>query len=94
MNRTKTYFDTLNVSDPQFQHTIDVIRGTLRRINKRNRVIGGPQFFLRVRGRLGKNNPYAPLYGVDGPLHRYCAQEINIGHAKRADLYISTRSGR
>ena len=90
MIRTKTYFDTMETSDPQFQHTIDVIRGTLRKINKRNRVIGGPQFFLRVRGRLGKNNPYADLYKPGGKFYR--PYDINLGHSVRADLYISTRS--
>ena len=92
MNRTKTYFDTIETQDPQFQSTIDLIRSTLHKVNKHNRTYGGQQFFLRVRGRLGKNNPYADLYKPGGKHYQPCAQDINIGHARRADLYISTRS--
>ena len=85
VNRTPTYVDTLSTSDPSFQATIDLIRATIRKVNKRP----GQKYRVRVRGRLGRNNPYAPLYGVGGPLHRYCAQEIKIKHSSRADVYIA-----
>ena len=92
MRRTDTYFSTMETTDPELQPTINLVRSTLRKINASNRVIGGPQWFLRVRGRLGKDNPSAPLYRTGGPLHRSCAQDINLGHSTRVDLYISQRS--
>ncbi len=85
VNRTSSYVDTFSTSDPSFQAIIDKIRATVRKVNKRP----GQKYRLRVRGRLGRNNPYAPLYGVGGPLHRYCAQEIKIKHSSRVDVYIA-----
>ena len=85
MNRTSSYFDTFSTSDPSFQATIDLIKATIRKVNKRP----GQKYRLRVRGRLGKNNPHAPLYGVAGPLHRYFSQEIKIEHSSRVDVYIA-----
>jgi len=85
VNRTSSYVDTLSTSDPSFQATIDLIRATVRKGNKRP----GQKYRVRVRGRLGRNNPYAPLYGAAGPLHRYCAQEIKVKHSSRVDVYIA-----
>jgi len=42
------------------------------------------------RGRLGKHNVHAPLYAVDGPLHRDAAQTIRPEHASRFDLYVQS----
>jgi hypothetical protein len=47
--------------------------------------------FIRIRGRLGKDNPNAKLYRVGGPLKRYSAQEIKLEHAQRVDVYVSER---
>lgn len=44
------------------------------------------------RGRLGKRNVHAPLYAVDGPLHRDAAQTIRPEHASRFDLYVCAYS--
>lgn len=48
--------------------------------------------FIRVRGRLGKDNPNAKLYRQAGPLHRYSSQDIKIEHAERVDIYVQDRS--
>ena len=47
--------------------------------------------FVRVRGRLGKNNKHSDLYKVGGPLHRYTSQDIKPEHAERVDIYIQER---
>lgn len=47
--------------------------------------------YVRVRGRLGKDNPNAKLYRVGGPLKRYSAQEIKLEHATRVDIYVAER---
>lgn len=44
---------------------------------------------IRVRGRLGKDNPKAPLYRLGGPLHRYTSQDIRVEHATRVDIYVT-----
>lgn len=46
---------------------------------------------VRVRGRLGKNNPNAHLYRLGGPLHRSTSQDIKLEHAARVDVYIQER---
>jgi len=43
---------------------------------------------VRVRGRLGKNSPYAYLYKRGGPLHRWTSQDIRPEHASRFDVYV------
>ena len=46
---------------------------------------------VRVRGRLGKNNPNAHLYRRGGMYHRYVSQDIRLEHAAHVDIYISER---
>jgi len=43
---------------------------------------------LRIRGRLGQNNPNRDLYAVGGSLYRSCAQDIRLEHATRVDVYL------
>ena len=43
---------------------------------------------VRVRGRLGKNSPFAHLYKKGGPLHRWSSQDIRPEHAARFDVYV------
>jgi len=42
-----------------------------------------------IRPRLGKNNKYAHLYRVGGPLKRYSAQTIRPEHGSRFDVYLT-----
>lgn len=44
------------------------------------------KYSVRVRGRLGKNNPNAELYGADGPLSY--ARDVRMEHASRFDVYV------
>ena len=46
---------------------------------------------LRVRGRLGKNNPNAHLYRRGGKLHTWTSQDIRPEHSLRFDIYVSSR---
>lgn len=46
---------------------------------------------IRIRGRLGKDNPNAKLYRQGGPLHRYTSQDIKPEHAVRVDIYVNER---
>lgn len=41
-----------------------------------------------VRGRLGKDNPYAPLYRKGGKHWRFSSMTIRPEHATRFDVYI------
>lgn len=46
---------------------------------------------IRIRGRLGKDNPNAKLYRQGGPLHRYTSQDIRPEHSTRLDIYVNER---
>lgn len=46
---------------------------------------------IRIRGRLGKDNPNAKLYRQGGPLHRYSSQDIRPEHSTRLDIYVNER---
>ena len=43
---------------------------------------------LRLRGRLGQNNPNRALYAVGGSLYRPSSQDIRLEHAARIDVYL------
>lgn len=47
--------------------------------------------YIRVRGRLGKNNPNAELYRYGGKLHTWTSQDIKIEHSQRVDIYVAER---
>lgn len=78
--RTDNYITTFEfdfVADKDFKmRFVNIIKKTLK--NPRG---------LRVRGRLGKNNPFAYLYRQGGELYRGCAQDIAVEHAKSIDVY-------
>lgn len=88
MNRTDTYLDTVDLNDPNAMHYIALVRKTVRQSNRRT----DQKFFVRVRGRLGKDNPKAELYRVGGPKWRRTSLDIDLQDATRADIYISPRS--
>jgi hypothetical protein len=46
---------------------------------------------LRVRGRLGKNNPNAHLYRRGGPFYRWSSQDYKLEHSERVDIYVNER---
>lgn len=47
--------------------------------------------YIRVRGRLGKNNPNAELYRLGGKLHTWTSQDIKLEHSQRVDIYVADR---
>ena len=46
-----------------------------------------PASYIRIRGRLGRNNPYAYLYRRGGKLYRSSSQDIRVEHAQSIDVY-------
>ena len=95
--RSDRYIDTISTSDPQAQKLIDHIRKTILTVNRMNRekarYTGNKpeQFFIRVRGRLGRNNPNAYLYAKGGINYRPFSQDIKLEHASRVDVYFGVR---
>jgi hypothetical protein len=90
--RTDTYVDTYPV-DNNLHWKIGLIRKVIKNSNKKLRSAGkDEQFFVRVRGRLGKNNPNAPLYHVGGELYQPYSEDIKLQHATRVDVYVSQRT--
>lgn len=47
--------------------------------------------YIRVRGRLGKNNPNAELYRLGGKLHTWTSQDVKLEHSQRVDIYVADR---
>ena len=93
MKRTDNYLDTVDLNSPEAYTLIDQYRRAVRLSNRLFKSKGDPtRHFLRVRGRLGKDNPHAHLYRQGGPLHRSSAQDIKLEHSTRADLYVGRRS--
>ena len=82
-DRTPAYIATIDFSETDTQSTklrvAEIIRATFK--NPRG---------LRIRGRLGPDSPYADLYRVGGPLHRYTAQDIKVKHSSRVDVYFKS----
>lgn len=92
--RTRTsedYVTTIDLSSDSALREIQLIKNVVKIGNKRAAFCES-RYFVRVRGRLGKNSPYAHLYAQGGPLHRGCAQDIKLEHSVRADVYVSKRS--
>lgn len=81
--RTPAYITTFEfdfVTDKDFKvRFANIIKKTLK--NPRG---------LRIRGRLGKNNPFAYLYRVGGELYRFNCQDVRIEHAKSIDVYFKS----
>jgi hypothetical protein len=92
--RSCEYLDTIYTSNPDFDSLIKAVRQTVKTVNRRNREESAEpiQYFVRVRGRLGKNNLYAHLYHRGGPLYMFTSQDIKVEHSERVDVYIGTRS--
>lgn len=71
------YLATVHKDDPDYEKKI----GELKKTHK-----------LRVRGRLGKDNPNASKYRFGGPKHRSSSQDYDVKDATRVDVY--TRGAR
>ena len=69
---------TLDPKSDDFEILVKRIRETARKCGRG----------IRVRGRLGRNNPNRGLYAVGGPLWRCSSQDIRIEHSVRVDIYL------
>jgi len=91
-NRTLAYrFTVPQVTDNKI---LEALRADVKIANAKLRVkelvTGKAQPRLRValRGRLGKDNPNAPLYRRGGKLWRYSSLTIRPEHAQHVDVYV------
>jgi len=91
-NRTSAYRFTIpQRTDNKF---LDALKHEVKIENAQRRVkeltTGKAQPRLRVvlKGRLGKDNPFAPLYRRGGKLWRYSAQTIRPEHSAHFDVYV------
>ena len=78
--RTPAYIGTVDLSGMTMETRLATIKA-LKSLFKNERG-------LRIRGRLGKNNPFANLYRVNGPLYRSIATDYRPEHCPTADLYF------
>ena len=78
MRYSPLFLVTIDTSDVNYDAQVKLCRAIAK-----NRGCG-----LRLRGRLGQNNPNRALYAVGGSLYRPCAQDIRLEHATRVDVYL------
>jgi len=78
MRYSQNFLVTIDASSPSYDEQI-----ALCRVIAKNHGKG-----LRIRGRLGRNNPNRDLYAVGGSLYRPCCLDIQIQHAARVDVYL------
>jgi hypothetical protein len=78
MRYSQNFLVTIDASSPSYDEQI-----ALCRVIAKNHGKG-----LRIRGRLGQNNPNRDLYAVGGSLYRPCCLDIQIQHAARVDVYL------
>ncbi len=70
--RTADYLGTVDRDDPDYEKKI----GEFKKGHK-----------LRIRGRLGKDNPNAPMYRQGGKHYRSTSLDVKPEHSKRVDVY-------
>lgn len=92
MKRSKNYLDTVYLNDSTAAADIEGWRRAIRDANQYFKEQGiNKQYFLRIRGRLGKNSPYAHFYALGGFHYRHINQDVLFQHAERVDLYKGIR---
>ena len=86
MKRSSSYEFTVSTADHQ---SIGVLRAYAKRVNSfRNSDGDDRRLRVKVRPRLGQNNPNARLYAKGGPLYRWCSMNIRKEHGTRFDVYL------
>jgi hypothetical protein len=75
---SKNFIMTLDPKADNFETLVRRARGAARACGRG----------IRVRGRLGLNNPNRGLYAVDGPLWKCASQDIQLKHSVRVDIYL------
>lgn len=91
-NRTDAYhFTVTRVTDNMFLTALKLevkIENARRRVTELATGKAQPRQRVVLRGRLGKDNPNAPLYRRGGKLWRYSSQTIRVEHAAHVDVYV------
>lgn len=82
MNRERTpaYIGTVDLSGMTMETRLATVKA-LKSLFKNERG-------LRIRGRLGKNNPFASQYRKNGYLYRSDMMDYRPEHCQSADLYF------
>ena len=82
MNRERSpaYIGTVDLSGMTMETRLATVKA-LKSLFKNERG-------LRVRGRLGKDNPFAGQYRMNGPLYRSIMMDYRPEHCQSADLYF------
>jgi len=81
-SKTSRYSENFIISlDPK----ADDFEILLKRIREMSHACGRG---IRVRGRLGRNNPNRGLYAAGGPLWRCSSQDIRVEDSVRVDIYL------
>lgn len=70
------------------QRLTELMRPEIREDSWSGRYEVRKRYVVRVRGRLGKDNPNAELYRFGGKLHTWTSQDIKLEHSERADIYM------
>lgn len=93
MNRTDNYVATVYLDESGAASKINTWRQAVRKANKAMKKKGETtRCFIRVRGRLGTDSPYAHFYAKGGINYRPSSQDIKFEHSERVDLYIGYRT--
>jgi len=91
--RTEAYrFTVTRVTDNMFLTALKLevkIENAQRRVTELTTGRAQPRQRVVLKGRLGKDNPNAPLYRRGGKLWRYSAQTIRVEHAAHVDVYVN-----
>ena len=94
-NRTTSYVMTVQMKDGKpFGEGVETLEKLRAAISATNKIVGSTQFYVKLQGRLGKNNPAAVKYrsranGGTGPYYK--CQAVRLADAQFADVYIYTR---
>ena len=86
MKRSSSYEFTVGAADHK---SIDILRRYARATNiLRSGTDDDRRLRVKVRPRLGRNNPNAHLYAKGGPLYRWSSMNIRAEHGTRFDVYL------
>ena len=75
---SRNFLMTLDPKAPGYEDMVRILRQSARSCGRG----------IRLRGRLGKNNPYRSLYAQGESLWRPSSQDYRIEHSVRVDVYL------
>jgi len=88
-NRTAAYRFTVDLSSEEDMEFVK----DFRRLVKEENAKTGSRFYVKLQGRLGRNNPHAEKFRKGGELSkaRNSWQCIPLKYAQHADVYVYYR---